>query len=41
MDSQAIWDSSEEDLKSLGLHERGHIICLKGYCLTKLEKPDC
>ena len=37
MDSDAIWASSEDDLKSLGLTERGHIICLKGFCLKENE----
>ena len=37
MDSDAVWASSEDDLKSLGLTERGHIICLKGFCLKENE----
>ena len=38
MDSNAIWASTEDDIKSLGLTERGHIICLKGYCLQENQQ---
>ena len=33
MDKEAVRNSSEEDLKSLGLNERGHLICLKCFSL--------
>ena len=33
MDKEAVRNSSEEDLKSLGLTERGHLICLKCFSL--------
>ena len=33
MDKEAVRNSSEEDLKSLGLNERGHLICLKCFRL--------
>ena len=29
MNKEAVWNSSEKDSKSLGLTERGHLICLK------------
>ena len=35
MDEVAVSHSTEEDLKDLGLSERGHIISLKGYCLLQ------
>ena len=33
MDKEAVRNSSEEDLKSLGLNEREHLICLKCFSL--------
>ena len=33
MDKEAVQNSSEENLKSLGLNERGHLICLKCFSL--------
>ena len=32
MDKLAVWEASEKQLEELGLHEKGHIICLKSYC---------
>ena len=40
MDSDAVWASSENDLKSLGLTERGHIICLKGFCMKENQPTE-
>jgi len=37
MDKSAVRNSSEEDLKSMGLIEKGHLICLKTFC-NKTEK---
>ena len=33
MDKKTVRNSSEEDLKSLGLTDRGHLICLKYFSL--------
>ena len=38
MDSTAVWMASKQHLKDLGLSERGHIICLKNFCLPLNEK---
>ena len=38
MDSTAVWMTSKQQLKDLGLSERGHIICLKNFCLPLNEK---
>ena len=33
MDEEAVWAAEEKQLESLGLVERGHIICLKSFCV--------
>lgn len=38
MDSTAVWMASKQQLKDLGLSERGHIICLKNFCVPLNEK---
>ena len=35
MDKQAVWLSSDSHLKELGLVEKGHIICLRGFCMPR------
>ena len=39
MDKEAVRNYSEEDLKSLNLNERGHLICLKCFSLECENKP--
>ena len=38
MDSTAVWMASKQQIKDLGLLERGHIICLKNFYLRLNEK---
>ena len=42
MDQDAVWNCSEEELQKLGLHEKGHTVSLKSFCMpdnsTKKEE---
>lgn len=37
MDPEAVWHCNEQHLIELGLKERGHIICLKTFCMPNEE----
>ena len=38
MDKEAVWSASE--LHKLGLTEKGHIICLKNFCMPSAATTD-
>ena len=40
MDKEAVWSASENELHKLGLTERGHIICLKNFCMPSAATTD-
>ena len=40
MDKEAVWSASENELHKLGLTERGHIICLKKFCMPSAATTD-
>ena len=39
MDKEAVLKSEDSDLQDLGLHEKGHIICLRAFC-TRPEESE-
>ena len=40
MDKEAVWSVSENELHKLGLTERGHIICLRKFCMPSAATTD-
>ena len=40
MDKEAVWSASENELHKLGLTERGHIICLRKFCMPSAATTD-
>ena len=40
MDKEAVLSTSENELHKLGLTERGHIICLKHFCMPSAATTD-
>ena len=37
MDKEAVLKCEDEDLRSLGLKEKGHMICLRAFCTPQEE----
>ena len=40
MDKEAVWTASGNELHKLGLTERGHIKCLKNFCVPSAATAD-
>ena len=40
MDGEAVWNATDDDFDRLGLSVKGHIICLKAFCMPREQQVE-